>query len=214
MDPAGFAIGVVSLVGLFSTCLEVVEKVDAYKDFGRDSRALATQFDANKHRLEEWGRAVGIEKGKLSDTHHPALDDPKKLAIVYELLASIHDFHGGSDDTQQPPLAGIKIPTDGSLFTRQSQHYHSAPADSKGRKLTWALTGKKKRTGHVQTFETLVGLLYNVVPPGVTDTTLSGHEMRNHGPGNLHGSAYYPLTTSCPLHLIVYRYFPQRGVLA
>ncbi|WYZ35989.1 hypothetical protein EsH8_X_000636 [Colletotrichum jinshuiense] len=95
MEPVGLAVGVAGLAGLFSSCLEAVERFDSYKNFGRDSRSLAIQFEADKHRFEQWGRAVGIENGKLSDSHHPALDDTQKLAIVHKLLASIQDF--GSD---------------------------------------------------------------------------------------------------------------------
>ncbi|GKT50512.1 vegetative incompatibility protein HET-E-1 [Colletotrichum spaethianum] len=177
MEPVGLAVGVVGLAGLFSSCLEAVEKFDSYKNFGRDSRSLATLFDADKHRFEQWCRAVGIEKGKLSDTHHPALDDAKNMAIIHKLFASIRDFCSGEDDAlnQQPTPADSKISKDGFLSTRQGQLRHGALVDSKWRKAAWALTGKTKRAGHVQMFATLVQYLYSVVPPDDTKGTPSGH---------------------------------------
>ncbi|GKT51786.1 uncharacterized protein ColSpa_11967 [Colletotrichum spaethianum] len=53
MEPVGLAVGIVGLAGLFSSCLEAVEKFDSYKNFGRDSRSLATLFDTDKHRFEQ-----------------------------------------------------------------------------------------------------------------------------------------------------------------
>ncbi|KAK1991101.1 hypothetical protein LX36DRAFT_538107, partial [Colletotrichum falcatum] len=188
MEPVGLAVGVVGLAGLFSSCLEAVAKFDAYKNFGRDSRSLATLFDADKHRFEQWGRAVGFENGKLSDTHHPALDDVNNLAIVRKLLASIQDFCGGKDDAlyQQPAPADSKAPKDLLPSTRQGQPHHGGLMDSKWRKAAWALTGKTKCTDHVQLFAALIQYLYSVVPPDDTKGTLSGHGARNYDSAHLH----------------------------
>ncbi|KAK2016068.1 ankyrin-1, partial [Colletotrichum eremochloae] len=68
MEPVGLAVGVVGLAGLFSTCLEAVQKIDSYKNFGRDSRFLEAQFNASKHRFTEWGQAVGFENGRFVPT--------------------------------------------------------------------------------------------------------------------------------------------------
>lgn len=37
MEPVGLAVGVLGLAGLFSTCLEAVDKVQSYRSFGVDS---------------------------------------------------------------------------------------------------------------------------------------------------------------------------------
>ncbi|GJC88107.1 hypothetical protein ColLi_10945 [Colletotrichum liriopes] len=200
MEPVGLAVGVLGLAGLFSSCLEAVQKFDSYKSFDRDSRSLATVFDADKHRFEQWGRAVGFEKGKLSDPHHPALDDAKNLAVVHKLLASIRDFCSSEDDAlyDQPTSADSRFLKDGPLLTRQAQPRHGAPADSKRQKVVWALSGKTKRTGHVQTFAVLVQYLYSVVPPDDTKGTPSGHGARNYGPAHLHGM------DDCPDHRPLY----------
>ncbi|GKT46154.1 heterokaryon incompatibility protein S [Colletotrichum spaethianum] len=198
MEPVGLAVGVLGLAGLFSSCLEAVEKFDSYKNFGRDSRSLATQFDADKHRFEQWGRAVGFEKGKLADHHHPALDDGQKMAIVHKLLASIQDFCSGADDSFSPQstLADDNYLKDGLLYARQVQPRHGAPVDSKWRRAAWALTGKTKRTGHVQTFAILVQYLYIVVPPDDPKSSLPGHGAHSYGPAPLHGSDQNPLITA------------------
>ncbi|KAH7144327.1 ankyrin-1, partial [Dactylonectria estremocensis] len=66
MEPVGLAVGIAGLAGLFSSCLEVVENVDSYRDFEHDSRSLAAQFDADRLRFQQWGRSIGIEEGQLA----------------------------------------------------------------------------------------------------------------------------------------------------
>ncbi|KAH7236530.1 ankyrin-1, partial [Fusarium tricinctum] len=80
MEAVGLAVG---LVSLFSTCLEAVQRIDSYKTAGRDSRLLRAQLNATMHLFERWGDSVGIGKGKLSDNHHPALDDPKNFSLLW-----------------------------------------------------------------------------------------------------------------------------------
>ncbi|KAK1579336.1 prion-inhibition and propagation-domain-containing protein, partial [Colletotrichum navitas] len=163
------------LAGLFSSCLEAVQRFDSYKNFGRDSRSLATQFDADKHRFEQWGRAVGFENGRLSDSHHPALDDAQKLTVVRKLLDSIQDFCSDAADAlyQQYTQPDDGLAKSGSISPRQIQPRYGAPMASRWRKAAWALTGKTKQTGHVQTFATLVQYLYDVVPPDDRSDALS-----------------------------------------
>ena len=49
MEPISFTVGIVGLAGLFSVCLDVIDKVDSYKDYGVESRSILAQFDADKH---------------------------------------------------------------------------------------------------------------------------------------------------------------------
>ncbi|PIG89754.1 ankyrin [Aspergillus arachidicola] len=66
MEPAGLAVGVIGLFGLFNTCLDVANKYDEWKDFGSESRCLTAQFEAQKLRLQKWGEAVGVEDESVS----------------------------------------------------------------------------------------------------------------------------------------------------
>ncbi|KAF6805834.1 ankyrin repeat domain-containing protein 52 [Colletotrichum plurivorum] len=190
MEPVGLAVGVAGLAGLFSTCLEAVQRVDSYKNYGRDSRFLAVQFDADKHRLEQWGQAVGIEKTKLSDTHHPALDNQKTFSLVQRLLVSIQDFCSSADDAiePQPLLADGEFPTNKLLSTQLARSRHGAPTDSKLRKVTWALGGKTKRTEQIQPFALLVQYLYNLVPPDDAKGIRLGYDGCDYGPAHLQAS--------------------------
>ncbi len=82
MEPISFTVGIVGLAGLFSVCLDVIDKVDSYKDYGVESRSIIAQFDADKHLFTKWAQDVGIDKDKLKNSHHGLLDNPKTNLIV------------------------------------------------------------------------------------------------------------------------------------
>ncbi|KAG4263778.1 hypothetical protein FPRO03_09054 [Fusarium proliferatum] len=157
MEPVGLAVG---LVGLFSTCMDVMQRVGSYRTADRDSRQLDAQLNATMHLFERWGDGVGISKGKLSDTHHPDLDNPRTYAVVQGLLNSIKDFSTTSNEPTSPKglLKAPSFPVSGDL----SSH---GPKASRWQKTAWALRGKLKHTGRVQALAGLVSDLYNVVSP-------------------------------------------------
>ena len=156
MEPAGLAVGLVGLAGLFNTCLEVVNKYDSWKSFGPDLRSLTAQFEAQKIRLERWGEAVGIEPGGLSSQHHGLLEDARILANVKDLLSSIQETCGLQDNIR--PTATGKSQISG-------KHDHpSAPQGLKRQRLNWALRNKEKRIAQVGRFSSIVDDLHNLVP--------------------------------------------------
>ncbi|KAF4501856.1 Ankyrin repeat domain containing protein 50 [Fusarium agapanthi] len=157
MEPVGLAVG---LVGLFSTCMDVMQRVDSYGTAGRDSRQLDAQLNATMHLFERWGDGVGISKGKLSGNHHPELDNPQTFAVVQGLLNSIKDFSATSNEPPSPK--GLQktpsFPISGDVSSHGSKI-------SRWQKTAWALRGKLKQTSHVQALAGLVSDLYGVVPP-------------------------------------------------
>ncbi|KAI1264016.1 hypothetical protein F5Y18DRAFT_392257 [Xylariaceae sp. FL1019] len=76
MEPVGLTVGIIGLAGLFSTCLDVVERWDSYKDFGVESEALVARFEADRALFRRWGQSIGIDRGTQGHGHHEALDDP------------------------------------------------------------------------------------------------------------------------------------------
>jgi ankyrin repeat protein/GTPase SAR1 family protein len=143
--------------------MDVMQRVDSYKTAGRDSRQLDAQLNATMHLLERWGDGVGISKGKLSDNHHPDLDNPRTFAVVQGLLNSIKDFSAVLNDPPSPK--GLQktpsFPISGDVSAHGSKI-------SRWQKTAWALRGKLKQTSHVQTLAGLVPDLYNVVSPDTT----------------------------------------------
>jgi ankyrin repeat protein len=89
MDVAGLVIGV---AGLFSVCLDILERVDSYQDAKIGSSQLSARFKADKLRLREWAKGVGIEDGKLKESHNPRLDNSEILSTVQNILQSISDI--------------------------------------------------------------------------------------------------------------------------
>ncbi|CAH0026867.1 unnamed protein product [Clonostachys rhizophaga] len=141
MEPESPAIGVVGLAGLFNACLATVARIDANKEFGNDSHALATQFHAIRLLLERWGRAVGLEKGQVSAHHHPGLDDL--------------DLGNPEDAVVTKPFSLARRPA-----------IPSAPLTPKRQKLAWALRGKERLASEVETLDGLVRKLYELIPTG------------------------------------------------
>ncbi|KAI5460897.1 prion-inhibition and propagation-domain-containing protein, partial [Mariannaea sp. PMI_226] len=157
MEPVGLAVGVVGMAGLFTSCLDLLAKIDSYRDFGDDSRSLAARFNSDKLRFEKWGRAVGIEQGKLSSNHHQALDDQTTCSVVVDLITLI--IQQISSEVDMEP-AGNK-----SSVLNRPRPYQNIPTVSKRQKIAWALRGREKRAAQVEQFGILVQKLWELVPP-------------------------------------------------
>ncbi|KAJ5426965.1 hypothetical protein N7465_002035 [Penicillium sp. CMV-2018d] len=159
MEPVSFAVGIIGLAGLFSTCLEAVERFDSWKDYDSEFRSLVAQFKAQKLRLAKWGVAVGLEDDELSYVHNALLDDPKIEATVKELLLAINAVCRDEDKAFLTPMLGKdETPTKDQLF-----HRH-APRESKRQKLGWVFRTKAKRVAQVDHFSKLVESLHNLIP--------------------------------------------------
>ncbi|RGP80571.1 hypothetical protein FLONG3_1310 [Fusarium longipes] len=172
MEPVGLAVGVIGLAGLFNTCLDGLQKLDSYKTASRDSRQLDAQLNATVHLFERWGDGVGINQEKVSDTHHPDLDDSRTFAVVQGLLNSIKDFMQASDYAASKKSLQRHVP-----LPAPDQGFSGVIKMSRWEKTAWALRGKLKQTNQVQTLASLVADLYSVIPPAnnssVTNDRLS-----------------------------------------
>ncbi|KKO98858.1 hypothetical protein THAR02_09045 [Trichoderma harzianum] len=132
MDPVGLAVGVIGLAGLFSTCLDLVKRVDNYKHFKKDEQILATQFAAYRLRFERWGKTLGLDQTALSgnqtvssgnqtvlsgsqtvlsgnqtalsEDQHAALGDSDTLETVRKLIEIIREILSDQKAIPAPPL--------------------------------------------------------------------------------------------------------------
>ncbi|KAI0815408.1 prion-inhibition and propagation-domain-containing protein [Xylaria sp. FL0064] len=178
MEPAGLAVGIVRLIGIFSTCLDIVERWDSYKDFGAEFGSLVARFKADKIRFRQWGQRVGIDKSKHGDGYHKALDDPSIRPVVDEILQCIKHL----DDDTGNFTSGLR-PISGSVDTLahsktvlpkgrpQFEKYQGAT--SRKSRLGWALRSKTRFLALVESFDALVQKLYDLVPPD--QSTVPGH---------------------------------------
>ncbi|CZR68791.1 uncharacterized protein PAC_18690 [Phialocephala subalpina] len=62
MEPVSFAVGIVSLAGLFSTAVEAFEYVQLGRSFGQNFQVNLLRLDVLQLRLSRWGEAVGIHQ--------------------------------------------------------------------------------------------------------------------------------------------------------
>ncbi|KAG9494957.1 hypothetical protein J7337_013186 [Fusarium musae] len=164
METAGLVIGVAGLAGLFTSCVEALDKIQSYRTFGTDSHVLNTQFKAARARFERWGPGVGIEQGRLKHAHHPALDDKAVSDVVAELLHIIVEAICDAGNVPPRRARGTGFDNKDSV-ERGRPTARNTMHESKTKKMSWALWGKGKRAEQVEIFEKLVQQLHNLVPP-------------------------------------------------
>ncbi|KFA79119.1 hypothetical protein S40288_09965 [Stachybotrys chartarum IBT 40288] len=160
MEPVGLAVGIAGLAGLFSSCLEAIERVKDYRSFETDSQTLNAHFEADRLRFKRWGHSVGLELGQLLADHHELLDDERTVIIITGLLKFINDIlHRTS------PQEGRGKAKPSSSRALGSHDAHSVVGGLRRRKLSWALGGKEEHSLHVELFRRSIQQLHNLVPP-------------------------------------------------
>lgn len=187
MEPAGLAVGIVGLAGLFNSCSEALERFDSWKNYDTDSRTLGSRFEVEKLRLKKWGESVGLERGTLSQDHNEALDDLQIASTIHEHLLIIQKICSNADGTFLP-LTGTGAPfTKHELFDRGTPQFPSNR--SRRQKLKWAMNGKAKHEAQVEDLRRLVQNLHHLVPPGGEKGSRAAHRTAgNDGLGNTHGT--------------------------
>ncbi|KAK2666285.1 NACHT nucleoside triphosphatase [Fusarium oxysporum f. sp. vasinfectum] len=163
METVGLVIGIAGLAGLFTSCVEALDKIQSYRTFGTDSHVLNTRFKAARARFERWGPGVGIEQGRLKHVHHPALDDKAVSDAVAELLHIIVEAICDAGDVPPRRARGTGLDNKDSV-ERGRPAPRNTMHEPKTKKMSWALWGKGKRT---EIFEKLVQQLHNLVPPSL-----------------------------------------------
>lgn len=165
MEPAGLAVGLVGLATIFTSVLELINKVHIYKTFDADSKALIAQFEADRVRFERWGREIGLlENGQLSDRHSTILD-PKRAAAVKNLLDILHRMLDVEDYHTQKK---VKIPAgldgNGQFVFGRSASFDILSTSTAMSKFKWAIRGRSERRDQVELFGVIVQKLHDLVP--------------------------------------------------
>jgi hypothetical protein len=181
MEPAGLAIGIAGLVGLFNSCLEAINIVQSYQTFRTDSHTLNTLFKVAKTLFEQWDLRVGIEHGRLLPNHHSGLDDRSTSATVMDLLYII--IKTICDESNLP------LHRTGTAVGRDGEQIYAGIPGSRRQKLSWAIRRRGMRAEEVEIFEKLVDQLHKLVPsrtstrpmekpdPGRIDTFAQGMKL-------------------------------------
>lgn len=158
MEPVGLAVGIAGLAGLFSSCIDIVDRAQTYRSFGVDSEDLTTQLDGHKVLFERWGQKVGLDqKGeRLERHHHKALDSLRVLTAVENHLKTINRLFR-EDELHQEKVFPDRGRGEGLSSAGQ------ADKPSKWVRVGWAMGGKAKRMKRVALFGELVSQLYELV---------------------------------------------------
>lgn len=170
MDPISFTAGIVGLAGLFSVCLDVIDKVDSYKDFGVDSRSIIAQFEADKHLFIKWAQDVGLDKVKPNGNYHSELDNPETHLIVQKVLSSIQEIFNKTEGTVSNLQPAIDIgptsfPNGIHFLNTRKRSQNPKGIISKMGRIGWSLRSKANFVSQVQQFGALIQRLYSLVPP-------------------------------------------------
>lgn len=164
MEVIGLVSGIAGLAGLFTTCMDVLDKVDAYNNFGSDSRYLVDQFDADKLLLKQWATNIGFERkvpdpGKEESEGTSLFEDEEIIACMKRVLVDImgifEEMEAGIDKLHLSGRFGFDHPSQPSMR----------------KKIGWALTGKLKFVHQIQQFEALLSRLYSL-----TSASLGGNQ--------------------------------------
>lgn len=157
MEPIGLAVGLVSLAGLFSTCLEALDKVDSWKNYEDEYGDLEAQYEAQKFVFKRWGQAVGLGEKDIHGKDIEISDDPRLNVIVGRLFESIKRIKTWGDGASSVPLQGAD-----KSHTGDSRS--NALFNAKMKKLRWSLRGKAKRILQVQRLTSIVDDLEKLIP--------------------------------------------------
>lgn len=192
MDPVGLAVGVIGLAGLFSTCLDLVKRVDNYKHFKKDEQTLATQFASHRLRFEKWGKTLGLDQNQtalsgkqtaLSEDQHEALADPDTLKTVRKIIDIIREIL--SDQKISPAATAATTATTSTAAnpivnpSRFLARSLTEPFRPRKEKLSWALKGKAIREAQVELFGKLIQHLYHLVPIEILSRTTTVNQIDN-----------------------------------
>lgn len=181
MEPIGFAVGVVGLAGLFSVCVDVIDKVDSYKEFGVESRSIIAQFEADKHLFTKWAHDVGIDRNSQINNYHSYLDNHETNLVVQKILSSIQEIFNKTEGTLsnlQPVVeAGpASFPSGIQFLNTRKISQISEGSVSKKYRIGWSLRSKAKFLSQVQQFGALVQRLHSLVPPDGLMGSVNAHK--------------------------------------
>lgn len=101
MEPAGLAVGFLTIAGLFNNAVDCFEYVQIGRNFGQDYQIGLLKLDSARLRLSRWGQAVGLSD-ELKETQslplvlNSAHDVEKAEQILGQILELFADAEGVS----------------------------------------------------------------------------------------------------------------------
>jgi hypothetical protein len=176
MEAVGLAVGVASLAGLFSTCVECFNYIDLGRNYECDSEILFAGFHLQRARLCLWGQLVGlaggIEEENLKILAQQELGLTLCLRGIQTLLTNSKDLiekYGlvGMDEGEE--LENPQLSTVNRVDKLRSSLSAMLPNQVDGgpgvlERAKWALRDKDKFITLVEDLKDFVDGLHGVVP--------------------------------------------------
>ena len=179
-------LGVVSLAGLFNTCIEAFSYLKVAQSLERDLEILLVKLDIQKARLISWGNSVGIVRAP-NDGRSAILEDEQTMQIIQRSLESIHvlltdsqqlrDRYALCEVPESSNVAALRhvelvSPTSMTIFRRSYNRLcnrivtkdRRVPAPNR---IVWAIQDREKFGGLVDHLRDLVDGLVTLLPPVV-----------------------------------------------
>lgn len=97
MEPAGLALGVIGLAGIFKNCVELFGHFSTYRSYGHDYDLLDAKLHVEKAVLLQWAVRVRF----LQEDYDRQLDDPDIRGAVSKILSNIIRLMSKSSSLQE-----------------------------------------------------------------------------------------------------------------
>jgi hypothetical protein len=186
MEVTSLTLGVVSLAGLFNTCIEAFSYLKAARALERDLEILLVKLDIQKARLLSWGNSVGIVRA-LDDGRSAILEDEPAVQVIKRTLESIHvlltdsqqlrdryDMREVPESSNTTTLRYIELvsPTSMTIFRRSYTRLCNRIITNNSRvpasnRVIWAIQDREKFGSLVDDLRDLVDGLVTLLTPVV-----------------------------------------------
>lgn len=183
VDPVGIALGIVGLVGLFNTFIELLDTVASLQTHGEAYRVLVCRFEAEKVLLLKWGEAAGLLLNPDSATtqrrYSEYLGDQRILKSVAETSGCLRmRFENANDLTIKYGLrcrptdeASVAYPSHNSHTTFEAVYAHQELLSKRLQgeasfttKARWAIHDRTKFSELIAEITELNQILQRLVP--------------------------------------------------
>jgi hypothetical protein len=151
--------------------MDVLERIEAGKEFRVESRHLVAQFESDKLRLKKWANDVGISDEKWKEMPDPRLRDRNLEEAVKMVLRSACEIFDGTQQTRSQ--LHIDSEADDRLFpdvpafpsrTTNIKNKPLLPASVRDRRGP-TIKSRGKFVNQVDIFRNVVDTLYDIIPP-------------------------------------------------
>lgn len=191
MEPAGLALGVIGLAGIFKSCVELFGYVSTYRSYDHDYDLLDARLHVEKTVLLQWAVRVRL----LQEDYDRRLDDPNIRGAVLVILSnitrlieessSLQDRYGTKEAREEasPSLQPKpqKQAIGGSLMEKFMNDYNAMQARKHQRKATasasnklkWMMVDKDKFKALIDNISNLTFKLDILVPGNWSETAIA-----------------------------------------